>query len=274
MALSLTLGCGHESARAYELHGQILAIQTGTGEVLIKHGDIKGFMPGMTMPFKVRDTALLAGKSPGDLVTARLMVGRNEAWLAAIDKTGTAPLQEDAAIPPAAFVTPLAPGDPVPVTALTDSASRPLSLPDWKGRPFVVTFIYVRCPLPQFCPLLARRFREIQDAIATDGRLADQARLLSVSFDPDFDTPEALAAHARTVGADPAIWHFATAPPSVVDRFAATFGVNVIREADRTITHNMRTAVVGSDGRVVSIYDGSDWTVSQLLHDLRRTAER
>jgi protein SCO1/2 len=272
MALSLALGCGRETARAYELQGQILAIQADSGVVLIKHGDIKGFMPGMTMPFKVRDAALLAGKAPGDLVTARLMVGENEAWLASLDKTGTAPLEEPAAMPAAAFVTLLKPGDPVPDTVLTDASSRPLALRDWQGRPFAITFIYVRCPLPQFCPLLDRRFRELQDAIAGDPQLTGRARLLSVSFDPTFDTPEALTAHARKLGADPAVWQFATASPAVVDRFAATFGVNVIREADRTITHNMRTAIVGADGRLVAIHDGSDWTVEQVLDDLRRAA--
>jgi protein SCO1/2 len=125
--------------------------------------------------------------------------------------------------------------------------------------------------LPQFCPLLDRRFAEVQRAIKADPQLAARAQLLSVSFDPDADTPARLKAHASRLQADPDIWHFATAPREVVDRFAARFGVNVIREQDGTITHNMRTTVIGADGRVVSVYEGSDWTPAQIIEDMRRS---
>jgi protein SCO1/2 len=256
--------------RQYELEGQILAIRAEQNEVLIKHGDIKGFMPGMTMPFKVRDASLLAGRAPGDLVKASLMVADTDAWISSLVKTGAAPLTETATIPAASFVTPLTPGDLAPDTALTDQTGAALSIADWTGAATAVTFIYVRCPLPQFCPLLDRRFAEVQRLIAEDTGLRDRARLLSVSFDPDADTPARLQAHAEKLGADPAVWRFATAPREVVDRFAATFGVNVIREADSTITHNMRTAVIGPDRRVVSVHEGSDWTAAQIADDLRR----
>jgi protein SCO1/2 len=265
-------GCAAPSteARRYELEGQILAIKAEANEVLIKHGNIKGFMPGMTMPFKVRDAALLNDVAPGDLVHAALMVAPNDAWIAALKKTGTAPLTETASIPPASFVAPLAPGDLVPDTPLSDQAGEQISLSSWRGNAVAVTFIYIRCPLPQFCPLLDRRFAEVQRAIKTDARLNGRARLLSVSFDPDVDTTPRLRAHAAKLQADPAIWRFATAPRAVVDRFAATFGVNVIREQDQTITHNMRTTVIAPDGRVISVYEGSDWTPMQIADDMRR----
>jgi protein SCO1/2 len=258
------------SARQYELEGQILAVRLENGEVLIKHGDIKGFMPGMTMPFKVRDPQLLRGAHPGDLVRASLMVTENDAWIATLEPTGTAPLDEPGAIPAAAFVEPLRRGDPVPDAHLTDHLGHRLVLSDWRGHAVAVTFIYVRCPLPQFCPLLDRRFAEVQRAITSEARLSARARLLSVSFDPDADTTERLRAHAARLKADANIWRFATAPRDVVDRLAAQFGVNVIREPDGTITHNMRTTVIGPDGRVVSVHDGSDWTPAAIVDDLRR----
>ncbi|HUE90053.1 MAG TPA: SCO family protein [Vicinamibacterales bacterium] len=260
--------------RQYDLDGQILAIRPEQNEVLIKHGDIEGFMPGMTMPFKVRDAALLGDKMPGDLVQATLMVAETDAWIASLVKVGEAPLAETVPMPAAAFVTPLTPGDLAPETALVDQSGAPLSLADWNGSAAAVTFIYIRCPLPDFCPLLDRRFTEVQRLITDDATLRERARLLSVSFDPDADTPPRLQAHADRLGADPAIWRFATAPREVVDRFAATFGVNVIREQDSTITHNMRTAVVGPDRRVVSIHDGSDWTPAQIADDMRRALAR
>ena len=261
-------------AQQYELRGQILAIKPEDGEVLIKHEDIKNFMPAMTMPYKVRETALLDGKAPGDLVKATLNVGGNDAWLSALEKTGTAPLEQRAEIPAAAFVTPLVPGGVVPDTELVDQQGRRFSLREWRGHAFAITFIYVRCPLPQFCPLLDRRFAEVQKAIASTPALDGRARLLSVSFDPDADTPAQLKAHAARLGADARIWQFATAPRGIIDKFAAHFGVNVVREKDQTITHNMRTLVIDSDGRVVSIHHGSDWTAGQIADDLRRALAR
>jgi protein SCO1/2 len=277
LVLALMLqGCSSTPAapRQYELQGQILAIRSEQNEVLIKHGDIKGFMPGMTMPFKVRDPALLDQRAAGDLVTATLMVADTDAWIATLVKTGVAPVVETAAIPAAAFVTPLKPGDVAPDTGLVDDRGDPLSLADWRGSAVAVTFIYVRCPLPEFCPLLDRRFAEVQRLIADDAGLRGRARLLSVSFDPDADTPARLRAHAEKLSADPAIWRFATAPRDVVDRFAATFGVNVIREADSTITHNMRTVVIGPDRRVTNVHEGSHWTPGQIADDMRRALAR
>lgn len=261
-------------AQQYDLRGQILAVRPDAGEVLIKHEDIKNFMPAMTMPYKVRDTGLLAGKAPGDLVTARLMVGRDEAWLATLDKTGTAPLAEAASIPAAAFVRVLKPGDEIPDATLIDQSGDRVPLRDWRGTAFAITFIYLRCPLPEFCPLLDRRFAEVQRAIAADAGLRGRARLLSISFDPEADTPAQLQAHAAKLGADEDIWRFATLPRDEVDRFAATFGVNVIREADRTITHNLRTLVISADGRVVSAREGSEWTASAIAEDLQQALAR
>jgi protein SCO1 len=255
--------------RQYELEGQILALRPEASEVLIKHGDIKNFMPGMTMPFKVRDTALLSGKAPGDLVTAQLVVGGNDAWLAKLDKTGAAPLEADASIPPAAFVKPFRPGDPVPETNLVDQDDVPLTIPR-RGTATVITFIYTRCPLPQFCPMMDRRFADVQRAVRGDQALRPNTLLVSVSFDPQHDSAAVLRAHAAKLGAHPATWRFATAPPDVVDRVAATFGVNVIREADGTITHDLGTVVIGPDGRVVARHDGSDWTATQIVDDIRR----
>lgn len=264
--------CAQEPpARAYELEGQILTIRAEPGEVLIKHGDIVGFMPGMTMPFKVRDARLLADKAPGDLVRARLMVAPGEAWLDSLDTIGHAPLEAPATMPAASFITPLAPGDRVPDTTLTDQSANPVTLQHWPGSALVVTFVYLRCPLPEFCPLMDRRFVELQRGILADASLTGRARLLSISFDPESDTPAAMTSHATRVGARPDTWRFATAPPESVDRLAAQFGVNVIREADRSITHNLRTAVIGPDGRVASLHDGSTWTADDLLDALRQT---
>ena len=163
----------------------------------------------------------------------------------------------------------LAPGDLPPDTALTTHRERTVQLGDWRGHAVVVTFIYTRCPLPDYCPLLDRRFAALQAAADRDPALRGRVRWLSVSFDPDTDTPEVLAAHAARAGAGPD-WHFAVAPRDTIDRFAAAFGVTVIREADQTITHNLRTAVIAPDGRVATLRSGTDWTAEDVLDDLRQ----
>lgn len=150
-----------------------------------------------------------------------------------------------------------------------DERGQTVQLSSWRGSAVAVTFIYTRCPLPQFCPMLDRRFAEAQTLAAADPALAGRVRLLSVSFDPDGDRQEILAAHAAKLHADPAVWRFATAPRDQVDRFAVRFGVNVIREEDGTITHNLRTAIINPQGQVTRLLDGSQWTAPDLVAQLR-----
>jgi protein SCO1 len=272
VALAVAAACTRApEARTYTLKGQILALKPATRELLVKHDDIPGFMPAMTMAYTVKDGALLDGRQPGDLISATLMVSTESAWLSAIDKMGSAPLPDDAPdrIPAAAGITPLKPGDQAPTTALVDENGRPVSIADFKGSAVAVTFIYTRCPLPQYCPLLDRRFAEVQQLIAGDAALRGRTRLLTVSFDPANDAAPILRAHAKKLGADGSVWGFATAPEEVVDRFAATFGVNVIREKDGTITHNLRTAVIDPSGRVAVLHDESPWTAAQLADELK-----
>jgi protein SCO1/2 len=262
--------------RTYPLTGQILVVKPDTNEVLVKHEDIPGFMPAMTMPYAVNDSALLKDRAAGDLIKATLVVGQERAYLSAITKTGAAPLPEDArtTIPAAAGVRVLQAGDSVPDTPLIDQDGQPVSLKRFAGSALAVSFIYTRCPLPQFCPLIDRRFGEVQALAAGDPSLKGKVTLLSISFDPAFDRAEVLRAHAKKVGADPAVWRFATGEEAVVDRLAAEFGINVIRERDGTITHNLRTAVIDPSGHVVSIVDNNAWTADELAGALRNAGHR
>ncbi|HEX6163315.1 MAG TPA: SCO family protein [Vicinamibacterales bacterium] len=266
--------CGTPDAtRTYPLTGQILVVKPDTNELLVKHDDIPGFMPAMTMPYVVNDPALIKDRAAGDLITATLVVGRERAHLSAITRTGSAPLPEDArtTIPAAAGVSILKPGDAVPNTPLIDQDGATVTLGDLRGSAAAVSFIYTRCPLPQFCPMIDRRFGEVQQIAAADPALAGRVKLLSISFDPEFDRAEVLRAHAKKTGADPRVWRFATAPQPVVDRMAAEFGINVIREKDNTITHNLRTAVIDPSGRVAAILDNNGWTAAELADALKKT---
>jgi protein SCO1/2 len=268
----LGAGCGGEpETRTYQLTGQVLAVKPETREILVKHEDIPGFMPAMTMPYVVKDAALLTDRAPGDLITATLVVESTLGHLTTITKTGSAPIPEDArtTIPAAAGIELLRPGDAVPDATLRDHDEKRITLKDLAGTAAAITFIYTRCPLPQYCPLLDRRFAEVQALVAADPALAGRVRLLSVSFDPTFDRAPVLKAHAAKLGADPLVWRFATAEEEVVDRLAARFGINVIREPNGTITHNLRTAVIDRSGNVTAILDNNAWTADDLVRELK-----
>jgi protein SCO1/2 len=160
----------------------------------------------------------------------------------------------------------LAPGDAVPDETLIDQDGKAFRVSSLEGSAVLLTFIYTRCPLPDFCPRMDENFAAVQQAIE-DGRLRGPIRLLSVSFDPDADTPAALRAHALRRGADKAVWTFATAPRERVEAWAGRFGVSVIRDPKdpSAITHNLRTAVIDRKGRLVAILDGNRWTPAEAI---------
>ena len=260
--------------KSYPIVGQVLAVNVDRQELTVRHQDIRGFMPGMTMPFKVKDPAQVAGSTPGDLITARLVVGDRTAFLDDVKKTGAAPLPADVARPPAAPL--VEPGAEVPDAVFVDHEDRERRLSDWRGKTTVVTFIYTRCPVPDFCPLMDRHFAAVQDALARDPELAQRVRLLSVSFDPDYDTPAVLKKHAERTGADPRIWLYLTGTREQVDTFAAGFGVTIMRE-DGTmeeIIHNLRTAVIDANGRLAHVLNGNDWQPERLLEEIRAVDAR
>jgi protein SCO1 len=270
MVLAALASACSNPARQYELKGQVLAVDAEKRTLTIRHDDIEGFMPAMTMPFTVRDARLLEGRLPGDLVRATLVVSDTEAYLTSVERVGHVELTE--AEPPPGAAAPIAvAGDEAPDADLVDETGRPRRLSDWRGSVVAVTFIYTRCPVPNFCPLMDRNFLAVQRALDADPHLGRRARLLSVSFDPEFDTPEILAAHARRLGADPARWSFVTGARDQLDPFAARFGVTTIRDdaTDWEIVHNLRTAVIDPQGRIVTVFSGNEWTPTELLQVMR-----
>ncbi len=255
--------------KEYQLKGQILDIKPERSEVLVKHEDIKGFMPAMTMPYKVQDGTMLAGKEPGDLITATLVVGETEAHLSKIDKTGHAPIDNTGG-PEITASDILKPGEPVPDTTLVDenNAARPLH--SYAGHRVALTFMYTRCPQPDFCPLMDRNFAAMQAEIKKTPGLGD-VRLVSVSFDPANDTPAVLKTHAKDLKADPAVWHFLTASPDDITGFSAKFGVTAVpsTESSAVLIHNLSTAVIDAGGKLVKIRPGNMWTPADLIADLK-----
>lgn len=275
LVLVLVAGCSREPAvKTYTLTGQILAVHPERQSLTIKHEDIPGYMPGMTMTFVAARPALIEGREAGELVKATLEVGETSSRLTSIDVTGRAPIT---ALPVELALAEglISEGDTLPPAMFIDQNGRTRQLAEWRGGPLAITFTYTRCPLPDFCPRIDRKFAELQSAIAADAALAGRAKLLTISFDPEYDTPDVLERHARTLGADEAAWTFATGDLTAIELFAARFGVAVTREGDTAadIVHNLRTIVAAPDGTVRALHSGADWEVATIVADLRAAAQ-
>jgi protein SCO1/2 len=277
-ALCLAAGFGackaEPPAATYPLRGQILAVSAeaaGRRAATVNHEDIPNFMPAMTMAYYVRPPAQLDGFVPGDLITAdlRFTAKSGDIYLTNLKKTGHADVPAGAQ--PLTILDVMNPGDEVPDDPLQDQAGATHRLSDWRGRALAVTFVYTRCPLPDFCPLMDRHFAAVQRAVADDPRLRDRVHLVSISFDPAHDTPAVIETHAKARGADPRTWSYLTGSPAAIAHLTSRFGVSTITDKApaRTLTHNLRTAVVDPKGRLVKILSGNEWTVDQLLADLR-----
>jgi len=276
-AAALAAGCGQarpaSETKQYQLTGQILDVRPEKLEVLVRHDEIAGFMAAMTMPYKVRDAALLKDREPGDLFTATLVVSDSLGVLTTLSKTGTAPIvlptPQPVANPATTTTNALTEGSQIPDISLTDQAGRTRRLSSLGGHRLVITFMYTTCPMPDYCPLLDKHFASLQGTLAQTPAL-DDVRLVSITIDPSVDTPAVLAAHAAKVKANPAIWRFYTGDGAAIGTFAGGFGLSVVRnDKDLTdISHTLRTLIVTGDGRLAKVRTGNSWTPADILADL------
>jgi protein SCO1 len=278
--LPAIVGCGREiptgkevaskTSKRFSLKGVVRKVDAGSGEVTIAHEAIPGFMPRMTMPFTLKDKSLLDDVRPGDEVEGPLEVTYEggevkEVDLADLTVTQTAPpAPATSFLPPAPAPATLQPGEPVPDFAVTTQEGRTLRLSDLRGDVVILTFIYTRCPLPEFCPAMDAKFAELARRISAVPARASRVRLISVSFDPEHDSPEVLAAHAARRGAKPPLWTFAAASPEELARVAGPLGLTYL-SGTREIEHNLRTAVIGPDGKLARLEPGSSWATANLL---------
>jgi protein SCO1 len=271
--LAFVAACSAPDRHEYQLQGQVLSVAADHKEANIKHQDIPGFMPAMTMPYKVRDPQQYANLVPGDLITATLVVVSNEAYLKDVKKIGNAPLDPKPSPAPAASsgFELLKPGEAVPNTVFIDQDTKVRDFASFKNSVVLMTFIYTKCPLPDFCPLMDRNFKTIQARLDADPSLKN-VHLVSVSFDPATDTPQVLKMHAGALGADPKRWTFLTGQRDDIDQFAMRFGVAITREMNdpTNITHNLRTVIVDKQGQFVKAYTGNEWKPDEIIADLKK----
>ncbi len=264
-----------KTLKRYPFTGRIVSIDTGDKSASIQNDRIPGVMDPMAMIYKFKPPTVLNQLEPGDSISAVLVDtepdddnARSDYWLENVKVTARA------ATPPAAAPNALhmpTPGEAVPDFSFTNQSGQHISLKQYGGQVLLVTFIYTRCPFPDFCPRMSSNFAEIYKQIGTNPHLG-RVHLLSISFDPQHDTPKVLRDYGFSVAHthDAALfrrWEFAVLRPEDLPKIAAFFALTVKPEGG-LITHNLSTAVIGPDGAIVKWYHGSDWQVSDLINDV------
>ena len=264
--------------KVYKLRGKVVSTDAAKGEVTLNHEAIVGFMEAMTMPYKLKDPSILGELHSGDVITADVLVSQDPDGDVLLDHIVVVAQAKPDYLPKVSYHVP-APGDPVPDFKLRNQDGRPIHLGQFRGKALLVTFIYTRCPLPDFCPRVTRNFAVVDKQLAADPALYSRTHLVCVSFDPEHDTPERLRAYGATyIGSDTKSafthWDFAVPEKPVLAEMAKFFDLGITNEADSTITHSLSTTLIGPDGKVVRFYPGNEWTAEQVLGDVKQLVGR
>jgi protein SCO1 len=263
------------SYKVFKLRGKVIANQPATGEITVKHEAIPGFMDAMTMPYRLKDPSILSELHPGDIITADLLVSQGADASVLLDHIVVVGEGKPDYRPAVIYHVP-AKGDSVPDFKLRNEDGRIIHLNQFRGKNLLITFIYTRCPLPNFCPLVTHNFAVIHQQLSADPVTKDKTHLICVSFDPEHDTPERLKAYGEEyIGSDAktafAHWDFAVPEKPVLTEMAKYFDVGMSDAADGTITHTLSTTLIGRDGKVLKFYPGNEWTPQQVVTDVKQS---
>jgi protein SCO1/2 len=248
----------------YPIKGKVVRVDKRDSTVTVAHEAIPGYMDAMTMPFKLKDERLLVDLTEGDHLQATLVVKGLRSWLEEVVATREAADQMNLGgqkIEPE-------PGDQVPDFTLTNHDGKRVTLSQYRGRAVVLTFIYTRCPLPDYCPLMTDNFSEIERELKSSPGMYDKTHLLSVTVDPEFDTPKVLRAYGNTHSADFTHWDFLTGDKNEIKKVATYFGLQYWPDGDQ-IVHSLRTAIIGGDGKLLKLYHGNEWKPQEIAAELR-----
>ena len=263
----------------YLVHGVVKKVDLEGKTVTIQHEEIPKFMVAMTMPFNVKQTNLLEGLEPGDAVWFVLVVAPDESWIEKIVKekkegalappTNTAPQRE--AFRVVRDVEPIKEGDQMPNYRFTNELGKTVDLASFKGQALAFTFIFTRCPLPDFCPRMSRNFFEISQSLSKLTGGPTNWHLLSISFDPHYDTPAVLHAYARVFQYDPKRWNFVTGAMEDIDAITDQFNLVIMKRGEEW-DHKVRTVVVDAAGRVQKIVYGNEWKPETIVQEIVKAA--
>jgi protein SCO1/2 len=230
----------------------------------------------MTMPFDVKDSNELKGLHPGDSVSFRMLVTDTDGWIDQIRKIsseGTNSVPSSSPVRILQEVEPLKVGDLLPDYHFTNQLGQSISTTQFRGNALAMTFVFTRCPFPTFCPLVVNHFAEAQQKLLARPNGPANWQLLTISFDPDFDTPAVLKAYAETHQYNPAHSSFATGALTDITALAQQIGLTFWHDVSGSINHNLRTIVVGADGKLRKIFVGNQWSSDELVEEMVKAAK-
>jgi protein SCO1/2 len=266
------------TAKRYPLKGKVISVDKAAKKAKIDHEAIDGYMPAMEMDFPIHEDWVWDELTPGAEVRAELVVdntAKEPYWLESIGIIAHAkPGQTEPAVDPRFAQI----GNPVPDFTLTNQDGKRISISDFKGKALAITFIYARCPLPDYCIRMSTNFSDVARVLADETDARDKYALLSISFDPENDTPAKLKSYGLGYmgkdAKDLGVWQLAVGKDAEVRKIADFFGIRYeVDENDKTqINHNLRTAVISPEGRVLKMFAGSDWAAAELLKELKNAA--
>ena len=264
--------------QVFQVKGVVKEVLPASKQVKIDHEKIPNYMAAMTMTFDVKDPNELAGILPGDTVSFRMVVKEKDGWIDQIKKNGsTTPILTAA---PEDFrrvreVDPLKVGDMMPDYHFTNELGQAVSLSDFKGQALAFTFIFTRCPFPTFCPRMSDNFAAAQKKLKAMPNLSTNWHLLTISFDPGFDTPAVLKSYAKRFQADPQHWSFATGELIDITAITEQFGLLFWKpnpQEPAGISHNLRTVVIDAEGRIQKVFTENVWKVDELVAEIAKAA--
>ncbi len=265
------------SNQVHFTRGLVREISADRQRAILRHEAIPDYMPAMTMEFNVRNTNELRGISVGDDVAFRLTATDDTHWIDQLKRLG-ASTNVPAASPAPVKTSPLAelkPGDVVPDYELVSEAGKAVRFSDFRGKAVAFTFIFTRCPLPDFCPRMGDNFARARELLLGATNAPSNWQFLSISFDPDFDQPATLAGYASLYRKDNADrWLFAAAPKPALAQLAPRLDLNVHREPGGSISHNLRTVVLDPHGRIHRQFDGNLWTPPELAQAILEACQQ
>ena len=252
----------------YDFKGKVVSIDKAQQRVTIAHEEVKGYMPAMTMPFKLKEPWPFEVLVPGNIITATLVIEDGSSWLDEVMIT-----QESAdTTPGAAAENEVKPGTIVPNYGLVNQDAKPIKLQDYRGKALMLTFIYTRCPLPDYCDLMSNNFAEVDAELEKQGDVYKRTHLLSISIDPDYDTPQVLrsygAAHTGRYSDETfSHWEFASGTKDQVKGMARFFGLQYYEGGDQ-IVHGLRTVIVTPEGKVYKVYRSNEWKPAEAAAEM------
>jgi protein SCO1/2 len=286
VALILIPGCRQQrthsaTEKRYELKGKVVQVEKDQHSVTVAHENIKDYMPAMTMPFKVGEDwwwIFEVPLVPGDNVNATLVVDGAKSWL---EDVVIAKESSDATAPVSGEGIGPKPGDEVPDYRLINQDGKPIRIHDYRGKALVLTFIYTRCPMPDQCALMSNNFAAIDQELQKQPELYGKTHLLSISFDPEYDTPKVLRSYGaaftgRYSDETFAHWEFASGSVDEVKGIAQYFGMRYYLDSEtgnQQVIHSLRTAVIGPDSKVIKVYRGNEWKPDEIVNELRAAAQ-